>query len=109
VTLAASRDELERMLAAAAFNGYYGFRVGDFSPGQCTVEVPFRDEFERPGGVVSGPVFMAAADAALWLAVLTRRGVHETWVTADLTTAFLRPVRTDTLRHAVDHDHRAPR
>ena len=62
----------------------------EFGAGECTIEVPFRDEFERPGGAVSGPVFMAAADVAIWLAVVTRRGTSETWVTADLRTAFLR-------------------
>jgi len=60
------------------------------SPVRRSIEAPFRDEFERPGGTVSGPVFMAAADVAIWLAVVTRRGTGETWVTADLKTAFLR-------------------
>jgi acyl-coenzyme A thioesterase PaaI-like protein len=50
----------------------------------------FRVEFERPGGTVSGPVFMAAADVAVWFAVATRRGISEPWVTADLKTTFLR-------------------
>jgi uncharacterized protein (TIGR00369 family) len=93
VTVAVSRADLERTLASAAFNAYYRFRVRDIGEGTCTIDVPFHDEFERPGGVVSGPVFMAAADASIWLAVLTQRGVAEAWVTVDLTTAFLRPVR----------------
>jgi uncharacterized protein (TIGR00369 family) len=95
VTLAATRDELERVLASAAFNAHYRFRRGDVGGGECRVEVPFRDEFERPGGVVSGPVFMAAADAAIWLAVLSVRGAAEQWVTVDLTTAFLRAARRE--------------
>ena len=33
---------------------------------------------------------MAATDVAIGLAVVTRRGTGETWVTADLKTAFLR-------------------
>ena len=93
MTVAVNRADLERTLEAAAFNAYYRFRVRDFDAGTCTLDVPFHDEFERPGGVVSGPVFMAAADASIWLAVLTHRGVAETWVTVDLTSAFLRPVR----------------
>lgn len=95
MTVAVARADLERTLASAAFNAYYRFRVRDFGDGTCTIDVPFHDEFERPGGVVSGPVFMAAADASIWLAVLTHRGVAETWVTVDLTTAFLRPVRRE--------------
>lgn len=41
------------------------------------------------------PVFMAAADVATWLAVITRRGAEETWVTVDLATAFLRAARRE--------------
>jgi acyl-coenzyme A thioesterase PaaI-like protein len=81
MTPATSRRELERWLATAAFNAYYRFQLREFGAGECTIDVPFRDEFERPGGAVSGPVFMAAADVAIWLAVVTRRGAEETWVT----------------------------
>jgi uncharacterized protein (TIGR00369 family) len=89
------RSQLERWLASAAFNAYFGFRLRKFGLGQCTIEAPFRDEFERPGGVVSGPIFMAAADVAIWLAVATHRGTNEPWVTADLKTAFLRAARRE--------------
>jgi hypothetical protein len=41
---------------------------------RCTIDVPFRDAFERPGGIVSGQVFMAAADVATWLAIKTKLG-----------------------------------
>ena len=80
MTPATSRRELERWLATATFNAYYRFRLREFGAGECTIDVPFRDEFERPGGAVSGPVFMAAADVAIWLAGVTRRGAEETWV-----------------------------
>ena len=84
------RAEVEGWLAGAAFNAYYRFRVGALGAGECTIEAPYRDEFERPGGGVSGPVFMAAADVAIYLAIATRCGAHERWVTVDLKTAFLR-------------------
>ena len=84
------RAELKAWLASAAFNTYYRFRVSALGAGECTIEAPYRDEFERPGGGVSGPVFMAAADVAIYLAIATRRGAHERWVTVDLKTAFLR-------------------
>jgi uncharacterized protein (TIGR00369 family) len=90
MTLATSRQELERWLVGAAFNAYYQFQLREIGAGECTIEVPFRVEFERPGGTVSGPVFMAAADVAVWFAVATRRVISEPWVTADLKTAFLR-------------------
>ena len=95
MTPATSRPELERWLATAAFNAYSQFRLHEFGAGECTIDVPFRDEFERPGGAVSGPVFMAAADVAIWLAVVTRGGAEETWVTVDLKTAFLRAARRE--------------
>ena len=100
MTLATSRRELERWLEGAAFNAYYQFRLREIGPGECTIDVPFRVEFERPGGTVSGPVFMAAADVAIWLAavliaVATRLGRGATWVTVDLDTAFLRAARRE--------------
>lgn len=94
----ASRDAVERLLAAAPFNTYYRFRLGAVGDGECTLEVPFHDVFERPGGVVSGPIFMAAADTAMWLATITQLGTAETWVTVDLKTAFLRAARQEPFR-----------
>ena len=91
----ATRPELERWLASAAFNAYFGFRLREFGAGECTIEAPFREEFERPGGAVCGPVLMAAADVAIWFAVATLRGTSEWWVTADLKTTFLRAARRE--------------
>jgi uncharacterized protein (TIGR00369 family) len=85
-----AQPELDRWLADARFNAYYRFRVRELGDGRSAIDAPFLDEFERPGGAVSGPVFMAAADVAIWLAVATLRGVGETWVTVDLKSAFLR-------------------
>ena len=85
------RAEVEAWLASAAFNTYYRFRVGALGADECTLEAPYRDEFERPGGGVSWPVFMAVADVAIYLAIATRCGTHQRWVTVDLHTAFLRP------------------
>ena len=90
MTLATNRAELERWLDGAAFNAYYRFRLREVGSCECTIEVTFRDDFERPGGAISGPVFMAAADVAIWFAVATRSGLSEAWVTADLKTSFLR-------------------
>ena len=92
---ATGREELERWLATAAFNRYYRFRLRDFGADECAIEVPFRAEFERPGGTISGPVFMAAADVATWLAIATLRGPDETWVTVDLKTSFMRAARRE--------------
>ena len=93
--MSATRAELERALSAAGFQAAHGFRIRDVEDGACTLEVPYRKTFERPGGVVSGPVFMAAADAAMWLAVLSRLGAGDASVTAEITTAFLAPAREE--------------
>lgn len=87
-----------RALLRAPFLRPYGLVLERLRAGECTLQVPFRKRFERPGGVVSGPVFMAAADVAMWLAVLSRLGPHDRSVTVDLSTAFLRPVRREGFR-----------
>jgi acyl-coenzyme A thioesterase PaaI-like protein len=42
---------------------------------------------------VSGITLMAAADVAMWLAIMTQRGTAEQWVTTDMKTAFLSSAR----------------
>jgi len=90
-----TREALQALASAAVFARDYDFRVRDFSLGECTVEVPFRPGLERPGGLVGGPAFMAAADVAMWLAILTRLGSDDASVTAALTTAFLGAARRE--------------
>jgi uncharacterized protein (TIGR00369 family) len=87
--------DLTRVLADTAFLQAYGFRVETAAPGECTLRVPFRRALERPGGIVSGMALMGAADVAMWLAIMTLRGVAEPWVTVDMKTAFLRGAREE--------------
>jgi hypothetical protein len=54
----ATAAELRRLLARVAFTRRYGFRLRAAAAGACTLDVPFRRSFERPGGIVSGQVFM---------------------------------------------------
>lgn len=100
--LAVTREELEGILEREAFIAVYGFRLADFGDGRCTLDVPFDERFVRPGGFVSGPVFMAAADVALWLAIMTRLGREEAdrTLTIDLKTAFLSGARREPFRCA---------
>ena len=72
--LAVTERELHALLSEVAFTRQYGFRLHAIGDGECTLEVPFQELFERPGARVSGQVFMAAADVAMWLAVMTRLG-----------------------------------
>jgi len=98
MVLAATEAELRQCLAEAAFCGMYGFRLYSIADGECTLDVPFQAAFERPGGMVSGPVFMAAADVAMWLAVMTRLGKADGSVTAEMKTSFLNAARREDFR-----------
>jgi acyl-coenzyme A thioesterase PaaI-like protein len=98
MALAATEAELRRLLEEVAFTRSYGFRLQAIDEGRCTLEVPFQAAFERPGGIVSGQVFMAAADVAMWLAIMTRLGPHDGSVTAGMTTAFLGSARRESFR-----------
>lgn len=89
----ATMDELNRVLADTVFLKPYGFIVQSCMAGECTVMVPFNPVLERPGGIISGMTIMGAADVAMWLAIMTRCGTQEQWVTSDMKTAFLRSGR----------------
>lgn len=86
-------EELSRLVAESAFLEPFGFIVQSCAPAECTLQVPYAASLERPGGVVNGMVIMGAADVAMWLAIMTERGLDEQWVTSDMKTAFLRGAR----------------
>ncbi len=88
-------SDLNQVLAETPFLKAYAFRVESASPGSCTLRVPFVPALERPGGIVSGMTLMGAADVAVWLAIMTLRGVEERWVTSDMKTAFLKSAREE--------------
>ena len=98
MTLAVTEAELRRVLEQVAFTRAYGFRLHAIGAGECTLDVPFQVDFERPGGIVSGQVFMAAADVAMWLAIMTRLGAADGSVTAGMTSAFLGAARREPFR-----------
>ena len=90
MTLAVSEDELRRILVESPFISLYGFKLHSIGDGECSVEFPYQETFVRPGGVVSGPVYMAAADATMWLAIMTKLGDAATLaVTVEMKTNFL--------------------
>jgi uncharacterized protein (TIGR00369 family) len=98
MVLAATESELQQVLSEAAFARIYGFRLHSIANGECTLDVPFQTAFERPGGLVSGPVFMAAADVAMWLALLTRLGPADGSVTVEMKTNFLSAAKQEDFR-----------
>lgn len=100
MTPTATEGALRRLLGRAVFTRYYGLRLVAVGEGRCVLEMPFSRAIVRPGGIVSGPALMAAADASMWMAVLTRLGPDDGSVTSTMTTTFLRagwrePVRCE--------------
>lgn len=96
--LAVTAAELRRLLAEVAFTRSHGFILHSIGDGECTLDVPFQEAFERPGGIVSGQVLMAAADVAMWLAIMTRLGSRDPSVTTGMTTTFLASARREPFR-----------
>jgi acyl-coenzyme A thioesterase PaaI-like protein len=95
MSLAASQAQLQVLMEQAVFARDYGFGLHAIDDGLCTLLVPFRPTLERPGGVIGGPAFMAAADVAMWMAILTRLGVDDRSVTSALNTTFLSAARRE--------------
>jgi uncharacterized protein (TIGR00369 family) len=89
MALAVTTEQLQQLLEQVAFTRGVGYRVRELGDGECTIAVPFQDAFERPGGIIGGPIFMASADVAMWLAIKTRLGFEDASVTAELKTNFL--------------------
>src|SRR5580692_10410799 len=95
MTLACSENDLRQLLNDVAFTKNFGFVLHDIADGQCSIDVAFQEVLERPGGVVSGQVFMAAADVAMWLAIKTRLGLADSSVTVEMKTNFLSAARKE--------------
>src|ERR1700689_2902638 len=95
---ACSEDELRRLLNHVAFTRHFGFVLHEIADGECGIDVPFQEAFERPGGIVSGQVFMAAADVAMWLAIKTKLGMADSSGTAEMKTNFLAAARKQDFR-----------
>jgi acyl-coenzyme A thioesterase PaaI-like protein len=69
--------------------------VEDVVPRGATVSHAIGKEELRPGGTVSGPVLMAVADVALYVAILGEIGIVPLTVTTSLTINFLRKPSAD--------------
>lgn len=82
--------EVNKILAETPFCRTFGFRLGGLGPGEATLVVPFSPTLERPGPLISGPVYMAAADCTMWIAIMTMLGRTDMAVTVEMKTNFLR-------------------
>jgi uncharacterized protein (TIGR00369 family) len=89
-----SQEEFEQLAKDhVPFVGTLGVRVEHLEAGKATIRMPFREDFLRPGGTVSGPVQMALADLVMYAVVLSLIGRVELAVTTNLTCHFLRRPR----------------
>ena len=93
----AGKAALQKLLERSRFVSGYGLKLVAVSDAECTIAMPFRRAFERPGGTVNGPAFMAAADCAMWLAIKRHIGIEHDAVTSELNTAFLNAARRETV------------
>jgi uncharacterized protein (TIGR00369 family) len=89
--------DLNNVLSNATFLDGLGFEALACAPGECVLHVPYLVRNDRPGGVINGMTIMGAADVAMWLAILSARGVDEQWVTAEMKTAFLKAGRKESM------------
>ncbi|MGP1394668.1 MAG: PaaI family thioesterase [Inquilinaceae bacterium] len=84
-------DGFERLLRERVpLVGSYGIAVRSLGVGAIALVMPYRDDFVRPGGTITGPALFGLADVALYGAVLSRIGPVELAVTASMTITFLR-------------------
>ena len=70
--------------------GGLGVEVERVGEGSVRLRLPYRADFVRPGGTVTGPAMFALADVALYGAVLSLIGRVELAVTTSMTVNFLR-------------------
>ncbi len=81
---------LQSVLDSAPFAQHYGFRIESAQDGTCTLWCPGNAGFLRPDGIVSGPIFMAAADVAMWIAIMSALGPEgQATVTVEMKTNFV--------------------
>ena len=87
--------EAEALLASREFSARWRYRVLALDDGECTVAVPYDAAWDRPGEITCGTVYMAAADIAMWLAVVTRTPGEVGSVSYQLDTTFLAAARQE--------------
>lgn len=71
------------------------FSIEKIGHKKATIRKAIGNEHLRPGGTVSGPVLMALADAALYVAILSELGLVALAVTTNLNINFLRKPSAD--------------
>lgn len=85
-----SAVELDEFLAAAFPASRPTLGVATVTDRGVLMKLPVEPHHERPGGTMSGPAIMSLADAAAWLATVSRIGPVALSVTSSLNIHFLR-------------------
>jgi uncharacterized protein (TIGR00369 family) len=89
-----SQQEFEQLAKEhVPFVNLLGIQVEKIEAGKAIIRIPFREDFIRPGGSVSGPVQMALADLVMYAVVMSLLGRVELAVTTNLNCNFLRRPR----------------
>ena len=83
-------DFQEIMRESLPFAQGLGAEVVELGPARTVLRMPYREDFLRPGGTISGPMLMGLADLAMYAIVLAAIGRVELAVTTSLTINFLR-------------------
>ncbi|MGH8117382.1 MAG: PaaI family thioesterase [Rhodanobacteraceae bacterium] len=89
----ATKDEIAAFLAAEFPQSTHVVEAA--GNGGATVSHRIGPDDLRPGGTVSGPVLMAAADVALYVAILGEIGIVPLTVTTNLTINFMRKPKAE--------------
>lgn len=88
---AMTKDELEALIREGVpLVGSFGIEIVSLGAGTIRLRLPYKDDFVRPGGTVTGPAMFGLADVALYGAVLSLIGRVELAVTTSMTINFLR-------------------
>lgn len=67
-----------------------GLKLETLKPGHVRARMPYKSDFVRPGGTISGPTMMALADFTMYVVVMSLIGRVELAVTTNLNINFLR-------------------
>jgi len=96
-----SQAEFEQLTAEhLPFAAQLGVRLETLEAGWAVARIPFRKDFLRPGGTISGPIQMTLADLVMYAVVMSLVGRVELAVTTSLNCHFLRrPQPADLIAH----------
>jgi uncharacterized protein (TIGR00369 family) len=78
------------VIAHAPFARWWGLTLERIAAGSATVSLPDAPHLRRREGILHGAAYDLVADVGMWLAIMTRTGTAQTFVTVELKTNFLR-------------------